>query len=215
MPNWVKNIVHMEGSSEDIARVKELICDKDRPDRIDFDALIPMPERLKVTSGGYDRQYVALYLKTLNDGHKEYLRHRLATVPVSFYGTYLKKYEKSFTMDISENILRWMQANFMSEYERFSPKCMEDGTKTTVKCQEGDVFSKETGLALCIAKKSLGNMPNFNNVFKKWIPEEEPNTVETLIFNNLTDDLKKNFVERLGEAIEENLKKHRRGGTIV
>lgn len=47
----------------------------------------------------------------------------------------------------------------------------EDGTKTVVKCQEGDVYSAETGLALCIAKKAMGNMPNFNNVFRKWIPD--------------------------------------------
>lgn len=47
----------------------------------------------------------------------------------------------------------------------------EDGTKTMVRCQDGDEYSAETGLALCIAKKALGNMPNFNNVFKKWIPE--------------------------------------------
>lgn len=48
----------------------------------------------------------------------------------------------------------------------------EDGTKTMVRCQEGDEYSPETGLALCIAKKALGNMPNFNNVFKKWITEK-------------------------------------------
>lgn len=48
-----------------------------------------------------------------------------------------------------------------------------DGTKTVVKCQEGDTYSKETGLALCIAKKALGNKGSFNDVFKKWIPEEE------------------------------------------
>ena len=48
----------------------------------------------------------------------------------------------------------------------------EDGTKTVVKCQEGDTYSKETGLALCIAKKYLGNKGNFNEVFMKWIPEE-------------------------------------------
>lgn len=48
----------------------------------------------------------------------------------------------------------------------------EDGTKTVVKCQPGDTYSKETGLALCIAKKYLGNKGNFNEVFKKWIPEE-------------------------------------------
>lgn len=44
--------------------------------------------------------------------------------------------------------------------------------KTVVKCQEGDVYSKETGLALCIAKKALGNKGNFNDVFHEWIPEE-------------------------------------------
>jgi hypothetical protein len=48
-----------------------------------------------------------------------------------------------------------------------------DGTKTVVKCQDGDVYSKETGLALCIAKKALGNKGNFNDIFHEWIPEEE------------------------------------------
>ena len=33
----------------------------------------------------------------------------------------------------------------------------KDGTKTVVKCQEGDTYSAETGLALCFAKKALGN----------------------------------------------------------
>lgn len=46
-----------------------------------------------------------------------------------------------------------------------------DGTKTVVKCQKGDPYSKESGLAIAIAKKALGNKGNFNEVFKKWIPE--------------------------------------------
>lgn len=50
--------------------------------------------------------------------------------------------------------------------------CWKDGTKTIVKCQDDDVYSKESGLALCIAKKVLGNKGNFNNVFKKWCDEE-------------------------------------------
>lgn len=44
-----------------------------------------------------------------------------------------------------------------------------DGTKTIVRCQEGDVFDPEKGLAMAIAKKALGNKGNFNDVFKKWI----------------------------------------------
>lgn len=46
-----------------------------------------------------------------------------------------------------------------------------DGDKTVVKCQEGDTFSKETGLAMAIAKKALGNKGRFNETFKQWIPE--------------------------------------------
>ena len=47
----------------------------------------------------------------------------------------------------------------------------KDGTKTIVRCQEGDTYSAETGLALCFAKKALGNKGNFNDVFKKHVPE--------------------------------------------
>lgn len=48
----------------------------------------------------------------------------------------------------------------------------KDGTKTVVKCQEDDEYSMEVGLTMCIAKKALGNKGNFNDIFKKWIPEE-------------------------------------------
>ena len=47
----------------------------------------------------------------------------------------------------------------------------EDGSKTVVKRMEGDRFSKETGLALCVAKKYLGK--DFHKIFKKWCKEEE------------------------------------------
>lgn len=47
----------------------------------------------------------------------------------------------------------------------------EDGTKTVVKCNPDDFYSPETGLALCIAKKSLGNQSNFNNIINKWVNE--------------------------------------------
>lgn len=47
----------------------------------------------------------------------------------------------------------------------------DDGTKTVVKCQDGDTFDKEKGVALCFMKKSLGNRSNFNNIFKKYLEE--------------------------------------------
>jgi hypothetical protein len=44
-----------------------------------------------------------------------------------------------------------------------------DGSKTVVKCQDGDTYSKELGMAMCIIKKLSGNMGNYNDVFNKWI----------------------------------------------
>ena len=45
-----------------------------------------------------------------------------------------------------------------------------DGTKTVVKCDEVYPFyDKEKGLAMCIAKKALGNKGNYYNTFKKWL----------------------------------------------
>lgn len=43
-----------------------------------------------------------------------------------------------------------------------------DGTKTVVKVQEGDEFDPMVGLAMCIAKKAMGNQGNYFEVFKKW-----------------------------------------------
>lgn len=48
----------------------------------------------------------------------------------------------------------------------------KDGTKTVVKA-EGEPFDPEKGLAMAIAKKSLGNKGDYYNEFKKWLPEEE------------------------------------------
>ena len=62
----------------------------------------------------------------------------------------------------------------------------EDGTKTVVKCQEDDFYSPETGLALCIAKKALGNQSNFNNEFKKWLPNDHVEFVDK-IYSSMKD----------------------------
>ena len=45
-----------------------------------------------------------------------------------------------------------------------------DGTKTVVKCQDGDDYSEEVGLAMCIVKKVFGNTSKYNDIFKKWCP---------------------------------------------
>lgn len=61
----------------------------------------------------------------------------------------------------------------------------DDGTKTVVKCQKqmGDTYSKETGLAMCITKKALGNKGNYYDIFKKWIPEIEDEYTNRSCYN--------------------------------
>lgn len=43
----------------------------------------------------------------------------------------------------------------------------EDGSKTVVICQEGDIYDEEKGLAMAIAKKALGNNYAAGGRFKK------------------------------------------------
>lgn len=45
----------------------------------------------------------------------------------------------------------------------------DDGTKTIIRCQEGDTFDKEKAIALCYMKKTLGNRGSFNETLKKWV----------------------------------------------
>lgn len=47
-----------------------------------------------------------------------------------------------------------------------------DGTKTIVKAQDGDIFDSEKGLAMAISKKALGNKGNYCETFKKWTKNE-------------------------------------------
>lgn len=47
-----------------------------------------------------------------------------------------------------------------------------DGTKTVVKCN-GEDYDKEKGFAMAIAKKALGNLGNYYETFKKWLPKNE------------------------------------------
>ena len=52
-----------------------------------------------------------------------------------------------------------------------------DGTKTVVKCDERDDFDPEKGLAMAICKKHFGG-GFYNDIFKKWIPEEDAPVIE-------------------------------------
>ena len=63
-----------------------------------------------------------------------------------------------------------------------------DGTKTVVKTQNGEVFDPEKGLAMAISKKALGNKGNYFKQIKKWTEpyKEKKAEVENIIIKILS-----------------------------
>ena len=57
----------------------------------------------------------------------------------------------------------------------------EDGTKTVVKCRDGDEFDPEKGLAMAIVKKAYGNKGSYCNKLKKWLPRKDEYTSKALL----------------------------------
>ena len=85
----------------------------------------------------------------------------------------------------------------------------EDGTKTVVKCQDGDEFDPEKGLAMAIAKKAYGNKGSYCNKLKKWLPKKEQVDTNRSIFlpKEFTftadiDKLSKSFKKGISDAFD-------------
>ena len=88
----------------------------------------------------------------------------------------------------------------------------EDGTKTVVKCQDGDEFDPEKGLAMAIAKKAYGNKGSYCNKMKKWLPKEgqvDTNPIlrgisepKEFTFNVDIDKLSKSFNKGVSDALD-------------
>lgn len=81
-----------------------------------------------------------------------------------------------------------------------------DGSKTVVKCQDGDIYDPEKGLAMAISKKALGNKGNYCNEFKKWLPEDEEEEEKTVELRLDTSEICKSL-EGLASRIFSNKEK--------
>lgn len=75
----------------------------------------------------------------------------------------------------------------------------EDGEKTVVKCQEGDIYDHEKGLAMAITKRALGNKGNYCEELKKWLPEDYE-AVTSVPIGKVHVELK---ADSIGKTIEE------------
>lgn len=96
------------------------------------------------------------------------------------------KYVSSMTAYMAHDILTYdqLQKIFDNEYLEFFTGIKKvifngpativiwlDGSKTVVKCAEGDGYSKFSGLAIAICKHTYGF--NFKKIFNYFIPKEE------------------------------------------
>jgi hypothetical protein len=73
-----------------------------------------------------------------------------------------------------------------------------DGTKTIVRA-ENEEYDPEKGLAMAIAKKSLGNKGSYYETFKKWLPEvvvDESNSVKEAV----------KAIKKLGQTVGQGLR---------
>lgn len=66
-----------------------------------------------------------------------------------------------------------------------------DGTKTIAKCHVDDTYTREAGLAWCIAKKAAGGDDKFIDIFNKWVPNKESDKKDVfdqdVTYTNCTD----------------------------
>lgn len=76
----------------------------------------------------------------------------------------------------------------------------EDGEKTVVKCQEGDIYDPEKGLAMAITKRALGNKGNYCEELKKWLPEDYE-AVTSVPISKLHIELKPNDIPKTIEEL--------------
>lgn len=77
-----------------------------------------------------------------------------------------------------------------------------DGTKTVVKCQEGDEFDPEKGLTMAIVKKVYGNKGSYCNKIKKWVEPyyEKQAEIENQKINEALETLAETAKKILGSV---------------
>lgn len=79
----------------------------------------------------------------------------------------------------------------------------EDGTKTVVKCQEGDTFDPEKGVAMAIVKKVHGDRSRYyGDLIKPWVEKYETDQITSKLTD--TENLVNGLVG-LGESMKKSL----------
>lgn len=122
------------------------------------------------------------------------------------YDRFYKTEWKPISDVFKENLNKYLTIKNVIFHEPATIVYWADGTKTVVKCQEGDVYDPEKGLAMAIAKKAMGNKGNYCKVFKKWLPKEEKNEPKEYTFEAVIDPAVINSVKLNGGTISFDMK---------
>ena len=73
-----------------------------------------------------------------------------------------------------------------------------DGTKTVVKCQDGDEFDPEKGIAMAYIKKVNSDKGNYNEIFKPWVEkyykdfeeaEQHKEAIRRSVYRNIANSI--------------------------
>lgn len=99
------------------------------------------------------------------------------TVPDPEAKAFLEKFRKDISRSAPISEIGKCKANTLPKIKKVifnDPATIvlwDDGTKTVVKCSEGDTYSEWSGLAFCICKKLMGD--EFHKVFKHWCDRDD------------------------------------------
>ena len=157
------------------------------------------------------------YIEATADTFPKFEGHITGTAKVSYRSLYDIRNDAEVPRDIYRNILNstyGIGSLHIPEIKNVifnDPATIvfcEDGTKTVVKCQDGDEFDPEKGLAMAIAKKAYGNKGSYCNKMKKWLPKEEQvdtNPIlrlEDLSGTNLGNEFLASFKKGISDALD-------------
>lgn len=126
---------------------------------------------------------------------KVLIEHRIPTINDEFV-QYYKKYCKSELLNTTKTNIKPKIIPDIKDVIFNYPATIvfwDDGSKTVVKCQDGDIFDPEKGLAMAISKKALGNQGNYCNDIKKWLPEEYESSRTSDAVEGIVSGLKRKF----------------------
>lgn len=91
---------------------------------------------------------------------EEYVESCMKCVMNSYFGASMYKTTVNLSMPHIKDVIFNAPATIVF---------WSDGTKTVVKCQDGDYYDPEKGLAMAISKKTFGNQRDYYHEFLKWL----------------------------------------------